>query len=500
MSHPEILRNLFPDNLYENSLREKDGATLGMVRSSSGKNLAVVAQARHPFLIQLHGENSSLQNDLVLLLCPIDVSNATVLCSLFPSLKPGLLGLKSSFGMGDRLGMATPGHVRAMRKAGDGISPIFAQQSVRENSRSGRNPEMVLADVTWGTFQEGWLEGYGSDADHLKTTEDIDSFISAGYTFFTIDPGEYVDNQAETDAPSVISKKMETLPWDMLETTASDFLRRFSGKSIDLGDRKVGIDDEAAKRAVVKIGKALAHVVKMYRHLAAKEVPFELEISVDETDTPTSYMEHFIIANELKKLGVKWVSLAPRFSGKFEKGIDYVGDLKNLEKEMAGHSAIAMDMGPYKLSLHSGSDKFSVYAILAEKTRGSFHVKTAGTSYLEALRVIAETEPQLFREVLTLARERFPQDRASYHISANLDKVPSSSQLQDNQLAGLLDQTDARQVLHVTFGSALSKLGDPLKTSILAHEEAYYADLVKHFTNHLAPLTISRREDRINKS
>jgi hypothetical protein len=266
-------------------------------------------------------------------------------------------------------------------------------------------------------------------------------------------------------------------------------LKRFTGKYIDLGSNKIEISEEAAGRAIAKIGKALAHVVKMHRHLAGKEIPFELEISVDETDTPTSYVEHFIVSSELKRLGVKWVSLAPRFSGQFEKGIDYIGNLKSLEKEMEGHATIARNMGPYKLSLHSGSDKFSVYTILAEKTQGFFHVKTAGTSYLEALRVLADTEPQLFREVLTLAREHFPQDRASYHISASLDKVPKSAELKDNQLSGLLNQTDARQVLHVTFGSVVTKLGDSLKTSILAHEEVYYDDLVRHFTNHLKPFS-----------
>ncbi len=489
MTPPQILQNLFPDNLYENSLFEKDGVTLGLVRSSSGKNLAILAKTHHPCLTQFHGEPSPLQNEMALLLCPLDVANASALRSIVPGLKPKLLGLQSSFGMGDRLGMATPGHVRAIRKTGKGISPIFAQQSVRENTRTGRDPAKVLADATWGAFQEGWRDGFGADADHLKTIGDIDTFVSSGYTFFTIDPGEYVDNKAETDSPGEITRKLETLPWDALETSSSDYLKRFTGKRINLGHDEVEISEEAAKRVIAKIGNALVHVVKMYRHLVGKDVPFELEMSVDETDTPTSHVEHFIIASELKRLGMKWVSLAPRFSGQFEKGIDYIGDLKHLETEIAGHAVIARNMGPYKLSLHSGSDKFSVYTILAEKTQGFFHVKTAGTSYLEALRVLADTEPQFFREVLALARDCFPHDRPSYHVSASLDKIPTSSQLKDNQLSGLLDQTDTRQVLHVTFGSILTKLGDRMKTSILEHEETYYADLLRHFTNHLEPLT-----------
>ena len=497
MSHPEILRNLFPDNFFEKSLFEKEGLLLGMVRSSSGKNLAVLAKTQHPSLRQFHGESSPLQDEQILLLCPLDVANASGLRSLVPGLQPKLLGMKSSFGMGDRLGMATPGHVRAIRKAGTSLSPIFVQQSVRENTRTGRNPGQVLADATWGAFQEGWRDGFGADADHLKTTEDIDTFVSAGYTFFTFDPGEHVDHEAETDTPGEIARKLETLPWDTLETSFQDHLKRFTGIKINLGKNQVEITRDAAARAIVRIGKALAHVVKMYRHLAGKSIPFELEISVDETDTPTTLVEHFIIASELKRLGVQWASLAPRFSGQFEKGIDYFGNLKQLRTEMAGHALIARDRGPYKLSLHSGSDKFSVYPILAEETQGFFHVKTAGTSYLEALRVLADREPRFFREVLTLARERFSQDRVSYHISANLDQVPTSDELKDNQLSGLLDQADARQVLHVTFGSVLTKLGDPLKTILLAHEEAYYEDLVGHFMKHLQPL--AGQKERSNK-
>lgn len=493
MNHPDALAKLFPSNIYKSSPIEIEDAVLALVRNSGGKYLAVLAAVQHPLLSRFHGERSPLQENLSLLLCPLDVANASVLRTLLPGLQPILSGLNSSFGMGDRMGLATPGHVRALRTAGRGIFPIFTQQSVRENSRAGRTPSIVLADATWGAFQEGWKDGFGADADHLKTTVDIDAFVAAGYTFFTIDPGAYVDNAAETDESSEVLRKLNTLPWDVLETFPVDYLKKYSGKSADLGDRKIEISEESASRALVKIGGALAHVVRMYRHLAGKGTPFELEISVDETETPTSHIEHYIIASELKRLGVKWVSLAPRFCGRFEKGVDYIGDPKQLEADIAGHAALARKMGPYKLSLHSGSDKFAVYAILAENTQGLFHIKTAGTSYLEALRVMAVKEPQFFREILALARERFPQDRASYHISAVFDNVPLPDALKDDELPGLLDQTDTRQVLHVTFGSVLTKLGNRLKTSIMTHEEVYYDGLVRHFTKHLNPLQTGKK-------
>ena len=130
----------------------------------------------------------------------------------------------------------------------------------------------------------------------------------------------------------------------------------------------------------------------------------DMELSVDETDTPTSPEEHYFIANELRRLGVRLVSLAPRYVGRFEKGVDYIGDLDRFAATFTQHAAIARTLGPYKLGLHSGSDKFAIYPIVADIANGLFHLKTAGTSYLEALRTVARFEPALFREILNDSR------------------------------------------------------------------------------------------------
>jgi len=188
------------------------------------------------------------------------------------------------------------------------------------------------------------------------------------------------------------------------------------------------------------------------------------------------------------------VSLAPRFVGRFEKGVDYIGDLAALETDVAAHAAIAREMGPYKLSLHSGSDKFSVYPIAARQARGLVHLKTAGTSYLEALRTVAAVDPALFREIYAFARERYETDRASYHVSARVDRAPLPAAVGDADLAGVLDQFDAREILHVTFGSVLKETGPDgprfkgeLYRLLRAHPEAYARNLEAHFERHLRP-------------
>ncbi len=432
-----------------------------------------------------------------LLVCPTSHANACALRENLPFTAPQPIGLRKSIGCGDRLGLATPGHVRAVRQGT--MVPVFAQQSIREMTRTGRTPEQVLDDATWGVFQEGWRTGYGADADHLKTTEDVDRCVEAGFVMFTIDPGDHVDDQVATGDADELRGRAERLPWQDLESSPADMQRRYLDREMAVGDFAITFDALTLWRASAKYGHAVAHTVRMYRHLlqrlAGTGRPFELEVSVDETETPTSPAEHYFVANELKRLGVAVVSLAPRFVGRFEKGVDYIGDLGAFEADFARHVAVARTLGPYKISLHSGSDKFSLYPIAARLAGDLVHVKTAGTSYLEALRAVVRIQPHLFRDVLGFALQCYETDRRSYHVSADPTRVPDPRHIADDELPAVLDTFDGRQVLHVTFGSVLTaraehgnyrfrgRLLDVLRDS----EEVHYAALERHFVRHVEP-------------
>jgi hypothetical protein len=123
------------------------------------------------------------------------------------------LDLSPSFGFGDRLGLATPGHIAAVR--GTKFAPIFAQQSVRENARTGRTPQQVMNDAKRAVDAAHWDAPWGADADHLKTLDDLPPFVEAGYTFFTVDPG-YVDNSADTDPLDRLRQKIRAFNWEEL--------------------------------------------------------------------------------------------------------------------------------------------------------------------------------------------------------------------------------------------------------------------------------------------
>ncbi len=488
-------------NIAPGSSVTDNGVEYALARMNGTSQLAV--QAPDSSLVEDFEGALSEHEGRVLLLGPCNAHNAAALRGRLPWLRPQPLGLQTSAGMGDRLGLATPGHVRAVRAVGGNVAPIFPQQSIREMTRTGRTAQQVMDDAMWGVFAEGWRDGFGADADHLKTPADIDTCVAAGYTFFTIDPGEYVDDRAEATTPAELRELFEALPWNELEDAPSDLLRRYGGQALEIEDHTITFDEATAVRAAAKYGRAVAHVARMYRHLqeVAGGRPTELEVSVDETEHVTTHAEHVYIASELQRLGVRWVSLAPRYVGHFEKGVDYIGDLGAFEEDFAVHAAIARHYGPYKLSLHSGSDKFSVYPITVRLTRGLVHLKTAGTSYLEALRTIAELDPALFRAIYTFARDRYETDKASYHVSAELQRAPRPEDVSDADLPELLTQFDAREILHVTFGSVLTTrteqggwlFYDRLMALLRANPEAYAKNLEAHFLRHLQPFAVSTR-------
>ena len=460
------------EKVYPRSVVEVGGTSYALACDAEGQKVLCIQGDSGGFSGSKQGE---------IFVAPLTAENAAALRKRLSWLNPVPLGLATSAGTGDRLGSATPGHIRAVRActhvvngqaAGHGqqaarsIVPILAQQSMRENARTGRTPQQVVDDACWGILQEGWRDPWGADADHLKTTDDVDICVAAGYTFFTIDPGDHVDNDAHTDGVETLEEKFRSLPWARLRDNPDAMRARYVGRKQVIEDVVLVSDETALLRAACKYGGALAHTAEMYAHLveataggAAGVNSFELEVSVDETETPTSPLEHVFIVSELSRLGVTWVSLAPRYVGRFEKGVDYIGDLDLFQAEFAKHAAIARVLGPYKLSIHSGSDKFSIYPLMATETRRMAHLKTAGTSYLEALRAIAGVDPGLFREILTLAISCYDEDRATYHVSADAGKVPAPESLADDALAGVLDLFDGREVLHVTFGSVLDTYG-----------------------------------------
>jgi len=487
-------------SVYASSVRMQGGNLFFIGRQESGKYLYITSaegnggQSSGFEGVQVPGV--ILAENLRTLRCPFSHANAALLREIFQFTRPVLIGLADSFGFGDRLGIANPAHIRSL--AGSHMRPVLAQQSIRELDRTQRSAEEVLDAASWAVFQEGYTQGFGADADHLKTPDDIDRYARAGFTMFTFDPSANVENEAVTLPAEMLRLRAQHIETGDLRL--EDALARYARQTFKLEDGSVlQPSKDEITRAFVKYGKAVSYTGVLFRHLKQRHpsLPSEVELSVDETDIPSTPTEHLFVAGELKRMGVEWISLAPRFVGDFEKGVDYRGDLSLFKREYLQHLSIAKLMGPYKISIHSGSDKFSVYNVIGSIRQGAVHVKTAGTSYLEALRTAAHAEPPLMRSVLDYAREQYEEQRKSYHVTARLDRVPKGNECSDERLLALFEEHDARQVFHVTFGKVLTDRGadgkylfrEKLMRCLDQNEGLHYETLVRHFRKHLDPFS-----------
>lgn len=409
--------------------------------------------------------------------------NGETLRRLFPFTKPiPVLHLDRTFGLGDRLGIAAPGHLRVF-KAYDAY-PILAQQSIRELNMTHRTYEDVLNSASFYVFREGYKDGFGADGDHLKQPSEIEYALSLGFTMITLDCSEHIRQDVDTLSKAEVDQLVELDE----ETTL-----RYVGQQIVIEGMPIKFDEEELKRNVLVYGKAIEFAAQIYqKYFIEGKANANFEISIDETATPTTPTQHYFVANELVRRGVKLDTMAPRFCGEFQKGVDYVGDIKQFEEELKIHAAIARHYG-YKLSIHSGSDKFSIFELVGKYTEGNFHVKTAGTNWLEAMRAVANSNPSLYREVHKYALSMFGEAKKFYHVTTDLTKIKDIDTLKDEELVDLFTQNDARQLIHITYGFILNVkdnqgnyvFKDRLFKFWKDNEQVYSDMLFKHIGRHL---------------
>ena len=404
--------------------------------------------------------------------------NAKALRKLFPFTAPSrVLNKNRSFGLGDRLGIATPGHIKLFEQYD--VYPVFAQQSIRELNLTNRTYNNVLDAATFAVFRENFQKEWGADGDHLKTEQDIKYALDLGFTMITLDCSEHIKNNVtEENAPPLPEK----------------FKTKYSGKQFDIGEGiTLSFSENELKVIAAIYSDAIDFAAAIYgSFLKDGKHNADFEISIDETAAPTTPLQHYFVARELIDAGVSFATIAPRFCGEFQKGIDYIGDITQFEKEIQIHAAIARHFN-YKLSIHSGSDKFSVFPLIGKECRGNFHVKTAGTNWLEAMRVIAQTDPVLYREVHLYALAAFDEARKYYHVTTDIAKIPDINSLADSELPKLFENNDARQLIHITYGLILGKKNsddsftfrDKLYRIWRRNEGMYAQALERHIGKHL---------------
>jgi hypothetical protein len=268
---------------------------------------------------------------------------------------------------------------------------------------------------------------------------------------------------------------------------AADYLQSEAAR--DLG---LKFDDDVLNELErVYSGALLLSLYVMEKAIRPAGRVIDFELSVDETEEVTTGEAHFYVVNELRKIGVEIDNIAPRFVGEFQKAVDYIGNLNELREQIKQHAKIADYFG-HKLSLHSGSEKYSVFPIIAQETKGRCHVKTAGTSWMEVVECISKGDAKLFRDMFAKALESLDEAKKLYVVSCDPGGMLSPKTMSDKDLPTLmkLEESDSRQLMHITYGFILAdeSLNRRVYDFLDSNRKLYEAEALDLYNKHLGLL------------
>ncbi len=412
---------------------------------------------------------------------------------------------KFSLGVGDRFAHQARAQLRACLLAsqqGVEVIPVW-NKSNREHITIGSEPASTRAAADEAVKALDWTSSYHVDADHVRLGT-VDRFLTSS-DFFTIDVADWIGRQAETMA---VEKFVDHHP---------ELIGRISVPGIERPF------DTTRRQIEVMAGKYLLAVQeagRIYRRIAQvkSDGNFITEVSMDETDQPQTPPELLIILAALAEESIPLQTIAPKFTGRFNKGVDYAGDVRRFEEEFSqdlavlGYAVQAYHLPPtLKLSVHSGSDKFSIYGPMRRAVEGAdagLHLKTAGTTWLEEVIGLAEAGGRglaLAKQIYAGAFEHLEELCAPYASvidihrtalpSVQTVKVWSSEQFvsalrHDPKNPGY--NPHLRQLLHVGYKVA-ARMGQRFLDALAECEEVIGRNVTENlFERHIRPLFLNK--------
>lgn len=410
---------------------------------------------------------------------------------------------KYSFGIGDRFAHQARAQLRACMMAADQgveVIPVW-NKSNREHLTIGSEPSSTRAAAEAAVRALDWKKSYYVDADHVRL-ETVDRFIPHS-DFYTLDVADWIGKPADAAA---VKEFIERHP---------ELNGRISVPGID---QPFETTREETKRVVEKYLRAAQEAGRIYRHIArAKgDGQFVTEVSMDETDSPQTPPELLIILAALSDEKIPVQTIAPKFTGRFNKGVDYVGDIHQFEKEFSEDLAvIAFAVAQYglpdslKLSVHSGSDKFSIYAPIRRalaRFNGGLHLKTAGTTWLEEVIGLAEADGEglaMAKEIYGEALAHLEELCAPYAAVIDIErtKLPATETVNrwssvqfvqalrhDPKNSGF--NPHLRQLLHVGYKIA-ARMEERYLRALKTHERIISKNVTENlYARHLKPLFV----------
>ena len=468
--------------IYKASLHEKENSFFFLMNDRNKKLFAEVSYT-DDFILddQVIDTIRFSFNDNFLFAGVFNTSreNSKKIAQLFPGHIPRGMNKRISCGFGDRIGIATSIHSQVSKEYN--FFPLFAQQSVREITMTGKVCEDVLHSAVVGAFQSGFTGIWGADADHIRDEKWLKTMVGNSYfpyTMFTLDTYAYIIPDTE-----ILSEDIEN---DNNFKKRLARAKKYIGKSYDFSGYRFIYDEDKVRLIVRKYYRSLDFLLNCFKIIKQKIKDFDFEPTFDERDIDTLPEDHFFLASEMIDDGITFTTFAPKFPGVFEKGIDYIGDVSNFIQQLKAHRDISKYFGGYRLSLHSADDKFRLFKVFRDILGENFHVKTSGTTWMESLRTIAQSNADLFKSILDVTLEKAVENSKAYYIKLDYSRINDLFKAKD--LVELIDIKESRQLLHVSYGTVLNKYRKDIIEALLANEGQYEKNVSQNYRRHFSDL------------
>ena len=377
---------------------------------------------------------------------PLDHKTAVMLRREFPWTAPSrVLSLRKTMGVGDRLDLCAPGILEGFRDS-DAV-PVPVQQSPRELNLSGRTWEEALDAATFAVYREGYLGPWGACADRLQSFQEIEAALAAGYTCLSVDCAPLL---GQGDAPT------------------DELREQYQGRTFSVEGKQIVFDRLTLEDCCREYGQVVILLSEIYYSYAQRSEA-DLEVLLNEADTPTGGAGLYFLANELCRRGVSFQAVCPRLELPLEAAAPLEEEAESLRKELELLNVVSRNFG-FKLSIRNLEHKPELFSLLGEVTGDRFHGGLGGLCWLEAMRLLAREEPVLFRLVYGLSLTALPVARQVFPSSLDETDIPSLDALTDGELPSLLFRPSVIRLLDLTYGQVLhSQLKERLLIFLRSH-------------------------------
>lgn len=463
--------------LYIESLREiRENIFLFIAKTKGEKKIGILKKENSFYLSEPHYPQDLFEETLKFYInfYPLSFENYLKLKEII-NISPSPCDKKTSFGTGDRLGLVSSSHLRILKNYP--VFPIISQQSPRELIKTHRDFKDVLLKGILGVLESGYIGKFGADADHIKDEYYLNEGIKVGFSMYTLDISDFLEKIGNLEKIELQER------FKKISSLSKKIIEKYKGKKINIFNKEYyEFNEEKLCESAIIYERGLDFIENVYRILKEKVRDFDLEISIDEGERDTTLEDHLFVVEYLHEKGIDFWSLAPKFPGEFQKALDYQGNIDNFTSELKKHYTLSQKLEGYRLSLHSGSDKFSIYKTFSKITQKNFHIKTSGTSWLQGVKVIAKFAPSLFYELYTISLENLEESKKAYKVSIKKEDFPKEI---EGDPIEFLEKPEVKQLFHISYGILLDEKRKEIYDILDKYEKEHYEFVEENIKNHL---------------